>query len=56
MDDLIRSAELQLKLLNDDRVNAYVTYHDLRAVPRYSFDFIFSRKIIVYIYIYIQEL
>jgi hypothetical protein len=36
MDDLIRSAELQLKLLNDDRVNAYVTYHDLRAVPRYS--------------------
>ena len=26
LDDLIRNAELQLKLLNEDKTNAYVTY------------------------------
>jgi len=44
MDDLIRSAELQLKLLNDDRVNAYVTYHDLRAVPRFRNETVMAIK------------
>merc|ERR1719184_279880 len=29
LDDLIKNAELQLKLLNEDKTNAYVTYQDL---------------------------
>ena len=36
LDDLIRNAELQLKLLNEDKRNAYVTYQDLRSVPRFK--------------------
>jgi hypothetical protein len=36
LDDLIRNAELQLKLLNEDKSNAYVTYQDLRSVPRFK--------------------
>ena len=36
LDDLIRNAELQLKLLNEDKTNAYVTYQDLRSVPRFK--------------------
>ena len=30
-----RNAELQLKLLSEDKRNAYVTYHDLRSVQRF---------------------
>lgn len=36
LDDLIKNAELQLKLLNEDKRNAYVTYQDLRSVPRFK--------------------
>ena len=36
LDDLIRNAELQLKLLNEDKTNAYVTYQDLRGVARFK--------------------
>jgi transcription factor E2F2 len=36
LDDLIRNAELQLKLLNEDKTNAYVTYQDLRSVARFK--------------------
>jgi len=35
VDDLIRNAELQLKLLNEDKTHAYVSYHDLRNIPRF---------------------
>ncbi|TRY71494.1 hypothetical protein TCAL_12612 [Tigriopus californicus] len=35
LDDLIKNAELQLKLLNEDKRNAYVTYQDLRNVARF---------------------
>jgi len=35
MDDLIRNAELQLKLLNEEKTHAYVSYHDLRNIPRF---------------------
>jgi hypothetical protein len=35
LDDLIKNAELQLKLLNEDKRNAYVTYQDLRNVGRF---------------------
>ena len=36
LDDLIKNAELQLKLLNEDKTNAYVTYQDLRSVDRFK--------------------
>ena len=35
LDDLIKNAELQLKLLNEDKRSAYVTYQDLRNVSRF---------------------
>ena len=36
LDDLIKNAELQLKLLNEDKRNAYVTHQDLRGVGRFK--------------------
>lgn len=36
LDDLIKNAELQLKLLNEDKTHAYVTVQDLRSVGRFS--------------------
>ena len=36
LDDLIKNAELQLKLLNEDKTDAYVTYQDLRSVARFK--------------------
>merc|ERR1712141_851190 len=36
LDDLIKNAELHLKLLNEDKSSAYVTYQDLRSVQRFS--------------------
>lgn len=36
LDDLIRNTELQLKLLNEDKQYAYVSYQDLRNVPRFK--------------------
>jgi len=36
LDDLIRNAELQLQLLNEDKTNAYVTYQDLRNISRFK--------------------
>ena len=35
LDDLIKNAELHLKLLNEDKSNAYVTYQDLRSIDRF---------------------
>lgn len=35
LDDLIKNAELQLKLLNQDKSGAYVTYQDLRSIKRF---------------------
>ena len=32
LDDLIRNAELQLKLLNEDKTNAYVTYQVTKII------------------------
>lgn len=36
LDDLIRNTELELKLLNEDKQYAYVSYQDLRNVPRFK--------------------
>jgi len=36
LDDLIRNTELGIKLLNDDKQYAYVSYQDLRNVPRFK--------------------
>lgn len=36
LDDLIKNAELHLKLLNEDKSSAYVTYQDLRSIKRFS--------------------
>ena len=36
LDDLIKNAELSLKLLNEDKTHAYVTVQDLRNVARFS--------------------
>ena len=35
LDDLIKNAELHLKLLNEDKSHAYVTYQDLRSIDRF---------------------
>lgn len=44
VDDLIRNAELQLKLLNEDKTHAYVSYHDLRNIPRFRSQTIMAIK------------
>merc|ERR550519_19541 len=44
VDDLIRNAELQLKLLNEDKRHAYVSYHDLRNIPRFRSQTILAIK------------
>merc|ERR1712223_1919671 len=36
LDDLIKNAELHLKLLNEDKSSAYVTYQDLRSIHKFS--------------------
>ena len=36
LDDLIKNAELHLKLLNEDKSSAYVTYQDLRSISRFA--------------------
>jgi len=36
LDDLIKNAELHLKLLNEDKSSAYVTYQDLRSIKRFA--------------------
>ena len=36
LDDLIKNAELHLKLLNEDKSSAYVTYQDLRSIHRFT--------------------
>ena len=36
LDDLIKNAELHLKLLNEDKSSAYVTYQDLRSIRRFA--------------------
>jgi len=36
LDDLIKNTELQIKLLNQDKQYAYVSYQDLRNVPRFK--------------------
>eukprot|EP00088_Acartia_fossae_P037251 TRINITY_DN3841_c0_g1_i1.p1 TRINITY_DN3841_c0_g1~~TRINITY_DN3841_c0_g1_i1.p1 ORF type:complete len:593 (-),score=166.58 TRINITY_DN3841_c0_g1_i1:516-2294(-) len=36
LDDLIRNTELEIKLLNEDKQYAYVSYQDLRNVPRFK--------------------
>jgi len=36
LDDLIKNAELHLKLLNEDKSSAYVTYQDLRSIRRFT--------------------
>ena len=36
LDDLIKNAELHLKLLNEDKSSAYVTYQDLRSIHRFA--------------------
>merc|ERR1719328_230562 len=36
LDDLIKNAELHLKLLNEDKSSAYVTYQDLRSINRFT--------------------
>eukprot|EP00095_Tigriopus_kingsejongensis_P003384 maker-scaffold153_size302544-snap-gene-2.25 protein:Tk03384 transcript:maker-scaffold153_size302544-snap-gene-2.25-mRNA-1 annotation:"transcription factor e2f3" len=44
LDDLIKNAELQLKLLNEDKRNAYVTYQDLRSVTRFKHQTVMAIK------------
>lgn len=36
LDDLIKNAELHLKLLNEDKSCAYVTYQDLRSIHKFA--------------------
>ena len=36
LDDLIKNAELHLKLLNEDKSSAYVSYQDLRSINRFT--------------------
>jgi len=36
LDDLLRNAELELKLLNQDKQHAYVSYQDLRNITRFK--------------------
>ena len=36
LDDLIKNAELHLKLLNEDKSNAYVTWQDLRSIKDFT--------------------
>jgi hypothetical protein len=36
IDDLIRNTELEFKLLNQDKQYAYVSYQDLRSIPRFK--------------------
>ena len=36
LDDLIKNAELHLKLLNEDKSNAYVTWQDLRSIQDFT--------------------